>query len=169
MIRIVNITLISFLCLCSFAWAQKKAKDDNHPAKPQEIEKIIDLGSLGEYFDLVSATRMARDDSRPTMTSSKYGDASITLKLQAKKDVDTSRCFFKAGFFDNNNHLCHACDVVFEAKFPLIKGESVNVLLYDGGKQTAWGKIAVRKNEGQTYLVPPPPTSLPATPVPVPR
>jgi hypothetical protein len=97
------------------------------PAATQEPEPLskssINLGPLAEAFTLVSA-----ELSYEPGTGSK-----ITLKLQAKKDVDTSEFNCQAGFFDRAKLLLQASPVFFQAGFPLLKGEYVNAYcIYPG-------------------------------------
>jgi hypothetical protein len=105
------------------------------PEKPDPLKEAIDLGPLEEYFKLVSVERVV-DPNR---------GSSITLKLQAKKDVDTSQCFCKVGFFDKGRHMHLASPLRFEAAFPLLKGESINATCGEGRTPQEWHKIAVRK------------------------
>jgi hypothetical protein len=96
------------------------------PAFAQEGEplgKAINLGPLGEAFTLVSGLVY---DEQPT-------GFRFVLKLQAKKDVDTAELYCQAGFFDRGKLLVYASPLVFQANFPMQKGETVNAtFVYTG-------------------------------------
>jgi len=98
-------------------------------ANDSTLAKSIDLGEFGDYFKLVSADRRVNN---------------VTLMLEAKKDVDTSQLFLKAGFFDAHDVLQKASPVTFQAAFPLKKGESIPVRFTIDG-DVVWSRIAIRK------------------------
>jgi hypothetical protein len=121
--------------LAAFPSAAAPAPEEKNEA----LRKAVDLGPLGEFFKLVSVER-SFDPSR---------GGAITLKLEAKKDVDTAPLFFKVGFFDKEKHLALASPLRFDAAFPLQKGESISASCWDGREPRDWHKIAVRKVEKQ--------------------
>lgn len=69
----------------------------------------------------------------------------LVLTLEARKDIDTSMCFYKAGFFDQKGKLQLASPVRFDAGFPLKRGESMRVEIWEGRAPQDWHKIALRK------------------------
>jgi hypothetical protein len=103
--------------------------------KNAALRKCIDLGTLGEYFKLTGVDRVF-DPQR---------GGSITLRLEATKEVDTSRLNYKIGFFDQDNSLRLSSDIRFEAAFPLQPGESVKVICWEGREPQEWKKIVIRK------------------------
>ncbi len=124
-------TIASGIALTALvSWAGRSRADE-------ALTKAIELGILGEHFLLVSADK--------TFDPSRGG--TIALKLQATKDVDTSLFFLKAGFFDKDNHMHLAAPVRFDAGFPLKKGETIRVEIWEGRTPQKWHKIAIRKVE----------------------
>jgi hypothetical protein len=106
MVRVISVALL--LCIVVAA-----------PATPQEgeaIGKAINIGPLADSFTLVSGLVY---DEQP-------GGYKIVLKLQAKKDVDTSELYCQVGFFDKSKTVIQASPLLFQANFPLLKGEMVN-------------------------------------------
>jgi hypothetical protein len=101
------------------------------------LMKAIDLGNLGKYFKLVGVER--------TFDSMRGGY--VTLKLEAKRDVDTTDLKYKIGFFDKDNQLHLSSDVKFNAQFPLEMGESIKVVCWEGREPREWKKIVVRNAE----------------------
>jgi hypothetical protein len=112
------------------------------PAQAQEgepIGKAINLGPLADYFTLVSGLVY---DEQP-------GGYRITLKLQAKKDVDTTDLVCQAGYFDRTKHLLQASPLMFQANFMMLKGETVNAgFVYVGATPEEgaypWHTIVIR-------------------------
>jgi hypothetical protein len=108
-----------------------------HAQEPEPIGKALDLGPLAEWFTL--------DTSAMRWEAAK---CYFTLKLQAKKDVDTADVYCQAGFFDKSKHLVFASPVQFAAGIPLKKGESILAhftyagLLAEEG--VPWETIAIR-------------------------
>lgn len=105
--------------------------------KADALTKSIELGVLEEYFKVVSTER--------TFDPSRGG--TIVLKLEVKKDVDTSQLFCKVGFFDKDKHMHLAGPLRFDAAFPLQKGESINVTCWEGRMPQEWHRIAIRRVE----------------------
>lgn len=105
--------------------------------KPVPFKAAIDLGPLEEYFRVLTSEQV-RDPNRGT---------TVVLKLQAKKDVDTSQFFLKAGFFDSDNHLGQASPVRFDAAFPLKKDESMRVEIWAGRTKQEWHRVTFRRIE----------------------
>jgi hypothetical protein len=110
-------------------------------ARAQEavpIGKGIDLGPLTDLFVMVSG-----DVTYDASTGYR-----VTLKLRAKQDVDTANLYCQAGFFDKNKLLLLAPPLVFQAGFPLMKGESINAyIVYASPQQDEgfpWHMIYVR-------------------------
>ncbi len=83
-------------------------------ARADPIGKGIDLGPLAEHFTLLTGD--------VDWTGESY---TVTLKLQAKKDLDTADLFFQVGFFDKSKLLLQGTPLKFDQGFPLLKGESV--------------------------------------------
>jgi hypothetical protein len=108
--------------------------------KEIELAKVIDLGPLEEYFKLVAVDQVA-DPNR---------GGTITLKLEARKDVDTSLFFCKVGFFDKEKHLHLASPLRFSAAFPLQKGETIQADAWEGRTPQNWHRIAIRRVEKPT-------------------
>lgn len=138
MYRAVPSVMILSLILAGFVPAQDKKSDD--------LMKSIDLGALGEHFKLLSA-EWDFDPQR---------GGTVVLKLEAKKDIDTSRLYFKVGFFDKSNHLHATNPLRFMAAFPLQKGESIRVDTLDergagdGSDPQNWHRIVIRKIDNPT-------------------
>lgn len=107
----------------------------NPPTIPLKAE--IDLGPLDDYFRVLTSEQVI-DPAR---------GITVVLKLQAKKDVDTSQFFLKAGFFDKENHLHQASPVRFDAAFPLKKDESMRVEIWAGRTQKPWHRVTLRRIE----------------------
>jgi hypothetical protein len=92
------------------------------PQEPEPIGKALNCGPLTESFTLVTGLM--------TADGPKWR---FTLKLQAKKDVDTTEIYCLVGFFDRNKQLLFASPVAFQAGFPLKSGECVNAyFVYEG-------------------------------------
>jgi hypothetical protein len=117
---------MAFLAATGAACADEKA---------DELKKSVELGELDAHFELASAERSV-DPER--------GDT-LVLKLKAKRDMDTSQLFYKAGFFDKDGHMHLASPVRFDAGFPLKKGESMRVEVWEGRDPQNWQKISLRK------------------------
>jgi hypothetical protein len=105
--------------------------------EPEPIGKALELGPLAESFTLVTATR-AFDGS----------NWRFTLKLQAKKDVDTAEVFCQAGFFDKSKYLIYASPLRFSADIPLKTGESIEAYFmfppFNMEDGVPWRVIAIR-------------------------
>jgi hypothetical protein len=89
--------------------------------------KTINIGPLLEHFTVVSAQvspEYAMDGGMfmgPQLVRLK-----ISVKLRAKKDIDTTDLNFQAGFFDKEKHLLQASRLIFQARIPMLKGETIN-------------------------------------------
>jgi len=103
--------------------------------KADALKQSIDLGELNVPFKLASAERVV-DPMRGGL---------VVLKLEAKKDIDTSQLSYKAGFFDKDGQLHFASAVWFAAAFPLRKGESIRMEIWEGPAPQPWHRIALRK------------------------
>jgi hypothetical protein len=126
MARTALLALFAFVAMHS----QLGAQDKN-----EALLKALDLGSLGDDFKLVAAAKVFDQQT----------GGQITLKLQALKDIDTSALFYKAGFFDKDNHLHLSSPARLEAAFPLKKGESINMVMWEGRTPQEWHRISIRK------------------------
>jgi hypothetical protein len=108
------------VCIALLVGAALTAQVDAQ--EPEPIGKALNCGTLTESFTLVSGL-MASDGQKWR----------FTLKLQAKKDVDTAELYCLAGFFDRNKQLLYASPLMFQAGFPLKSGECVNAyFVYEG-------------------------------------
>jgi hypothetical protein len=127
MCRTIGLTLIAVLALGDPGWAQDAA-----------LKKRIDLGHLGEFFELVDVHKGA------VVGLTQSRDALI-LTLRAKKAVDPSDLSFKVGCFNGANTLIRSRPFKLEA-FPLEKGEK-NLALFEHLLSTdPGGKIVIRES-----------------------
>jgi hypothetical protein len=119
-----------------------------HAQEPLPLGKGIDIGPLGEYFTVLTAE-----------TSTLGGGYTITLKLQAKKDVDTSDLFVQLAAFDKGKLLLESQTLKFDADLSLLKGES----LYAGcrflrfapqAEGLPWHRLSVRNAKKPKQLSP---------------
>jgi hypothetical protein len=131
----IGVVLIA-LALC----ATRVTADD----KPNPLKEAVELGTLSEYFKVVSV-----DHSFDPMRG-----GTIHIKLEALKSVDTSRLKYKVGLYDKNNQLHLASEVRFDAAFPLEKGESIKLDCWDGREPQEWKRIVFRKDERDSQKPP---------------
>jgi hypothetical protein len=111
------------------------------PAKSgDDTGKSVDLGPLDEFFSLV----------RVEHVTDPFRGKTLILILEAKKDVDTSALFYKVGFYSEGKELRLASDLLFDAAFPLEKGERVRASASSGREDVQWKKIAIRRAEKKT-------------------
>jgi hypothetical protein len=131
----MNRILTTVLTLMVFAPAAAVAQEG------QSVSKAVNLGPLADSFTLVSALAYADDDGYR-----------IVLKLQAKKDVDTTDLSCQAGFFDREKHVLHASPLQFQVLFPMQKGETVsagfNYLGESDNGSFPWHTIVIRPKRG---------------------
>jgi hypothetical protein len=80
----------------------------------QPLGKGLDIGSLADHFTLLSSE-----------VSFGSGGYVVSLKLQAKKDLDPADLFFQGGAFDKSKLLLEAKPLKFVECIPLLKGESI--------------------------------------------
>jgi len=108
-----------------------------------QITKSFELGALAESFTLVSA-EYTFDNNQQRGSGGGY----LTLKLEAKKDVDQALLRSNAaGFFDDENTLVYASTVRPSIAFPLQKGERLTLTIPTGTEDRKWHRIAIRKVE----------------------
>jgi hypothetical protein len=114
-------TFVVLLVSTNFSSAQEDTK---------VLVKTIDLGSLGQFFELVDAVtdggpkRVVPIPVRPGEAPPAFR---LILRLKAKKDVDTSELKFKIGSFDKADTLLRAVPLHFGDGFPLLRGESITL------------------------------------------
>src|SRR5262245_1501817 len=121
------------------------------PGQEIQIAKSFELGSLSEHFNLVSS-EYKFDQQR--------GAGTLTLKLEAKKEVDPAllrTCY--AGFFDDDNVLQYTSTVRTTA-FPLQKGERLMFTITTGVEDKKWNRIVVRKSDIPPTSTSPRPTAV---------
>jgi RNA polymerase sigma factor (sigma-70 family) len=121
------------------ATLKREPKDDTPvPAQSgDDISKSVDLGPLEEFFSL----------ARVEHVTELFRGKTLILILEAKKDVDTSALFYKVGFYSEGKEIRLASDLLFDAAFPLEKGERVRASAQSGREDVQWKKIAVRRAE----------------------
>jgi len=119
-------------------------------ARPQESinVKAINIGPLAEHFTAVSA-QVSPEYAEGGFMGPQLVNLKVTVKLQAKKDIDTTDLNFQAGFFDKEKHLLQASRLIFQARFPMLKGETINAsCIYKhsepGLDVYPWDVIAIR-------------------------
>src|SRR5947209_749889 len=107
------------------------------PQEPEPVGKALDAGVLADVFGVQSAL-MLQDGAKWR----------FSLKLQAKKDIDTADVYCQVGFFDKTKHLIFATPLQFAAGIGLKAGESINAsFVYEGPpveEGVPWKTIAIR-------------------------
>ncbi len=106
---------------------------------PLPIQKL-EIGSLADFFDLLSTPEHLRDKANKSVT--------LRLRLEAKRDVDPSILAFKIGLFDEDNYIRGVSELRFEAAFPLKPGERVTASAdWEEKEPRQWARVVIRQVE----------------------
>src|SRR2546428_7323885 len=129
---------IVILLLPVFPLASGEAQEKKGP-----VLKNLEIGSLGDFFTLLSAEQTGDSAAKASK---------LMLKLEAKRDVDPTVLAFKVALFDQNNYVQVAKNLEFGAAFPLKEGERIEATVNWGeGEPHKWSRIVIRQVERPTF------------------